>query len=775
MQLYGCANAGGIFFGILCCVGEVLECCFPYKSLHIQPSKSHSPANQGSDNYLCTAMIRYVLLVVFSFLVSRAVAQNELRIVVRDAESNEPLPGANVLVVGTSIGSSTGEDGIAILHIPDGAAEIEISFLGYRSQRKRLTFPNTLPQPLEILLHSDHEELEEVVISSTRSSRTIADIPTRVEFIAGEELDEKANMKPGDIRMLLNESTGIQTQQTSATSANSSIRIQGLDGRYTQILKDGFPLYAGFSGGLGLLQTPPLDLKQVEVIKGSASTLYGGGAIAGLVNLISRTPGDERELRFLANATSAKGLDLSAFYSERYGKAGVTVFASRNSGEPYDPADIDLTAIPEFERYTVNPKFFYWFNDRTSLYAGVNFTTEDRIGGDLHYIEGNADDVHRYFESNESHRYSTQVSVTHKFNGITSLNFKNSINHFDRVITTPGYRFDGTQNSSFSELNIVHTGDRIEWIAGFNLWTDDFSENPFGTTPLRDYDQTIIGAFVQSTFSLSDAWILEAGLRGDHVVDYGFAFLPRVSLLYRAGPAFSSRIGGGFGYKAPTFFTEESERLQYENVLPISPDSHELERSYGANWDLNYRTELGEVALSINHLFFYTYLDDPLVLTESGESHEFVNIDGFIDSRGTETNVKLEHGDFKLFVGYTYTDTRIHDGVSTFQNPLTARHRINNVLMYEVEERWKVGLEAYYFGRQRLTDEMYGKDYWICGFMLERMWEKFSLFINFENFLDARQTRFDTIYTGTVTNPEFRDIYAPVDGFVINGGLKVNL
>src|SRR5690606_40888012 len=116
MQLYGCANAGGIFFGILCCVGEVLECCFPYKSLHIQPSKSHSPANQGSDNYLCTAMIRYVLLVVFSFLVSRAVAQNELRIVVRDAESNEALPGANVRVLGKSCGSSTGDDGMVLLY-----------------------------------------------------------------------------------------------------------------------------------------------------------------------------------------------------------------------------------------------------------------------------------------------------------------------------------------------------------------------------------------------------------------------------------------------------------------------------------------------------------------------------------------------------------------------------------------------------------------------------------------------------------------------------------
>jgi outer membrane receptor for ferrienterochelin and colicins len=86
-----------------------------------------------------------------------------------------------------------------------------------------------------------------------------------------------------------------------------------LDGRYTQILRDGYPLYAGFSGGLSILQIAPLDLKQVEVIKGAASTLYGGGAIAGLVNLVSKTPQEERELNFLANATSAGGLDLSGF------------------------------------------------------------------------------------------------------------------------------------------------------------------------------------------------------------------------------------------------------------------------------------------------------------------------------------------------------------------------------------------------------------------------------------------------------------------------------
>lgn len=722
--------------------------------------------------------MRLAFIIILTFISSfDSFSQHIFRAVVKDAETREPLPGAAAGVIGTTIGATANGAGVVeIQSIPDGAQIIEFSFLGYQMQSLSLTFPIVADAPYEILLEPAHEELEEVVVSTTRGSRTVADIPTRVEFIAGEELDEKGNMKPGDIRMLLNESTGIQTQQTSPTSANASIRIQGLDGRYTQILKDGFPLYAGFSGGLGLLQTPPLDLRQVEVIKGATSTLYGGGAIAGLVNLISRVPTEVRDLRFMVNGTSAKGLDLSAFYGHKFGKAGITVFGSRNTNEPYDPADIGLTAIPKFTRYSINPKFFLDFNEMTSLNLGVNFTTEDRIGGDIHYIEGNGDAVHRYFENNESTRYSSQFSLTHKLNSNASLTLRNSINHFDRILEIPAYTFDGVQNSTFTEFNYVNSRDRSEWVLGLNLWTDDFSESKFFAARVRDYTQTTFGAFVQNNLTVSESVSLETGLRGDYVIDYGFALLPRVSLLYRSGPKFSSRIGGGFGYKAPTIFTEESERIQFQNVLPISPDKNVLEESYGANWDLNYRTEIGEVGFSMNHLFFYTYLNNPLMHTMTNDgSYELVNLSGFTDSKGTETNVKVEFGDFKLFVGYTFTDTEIHEGGVVVQNPLTAKHRLNNVLMYEVEEKWKVGLEAYYFSRQRLTDGDYGKEYWICGFMVEKLWEKLSLFINFENFLDARQTRFDTIYTGSISNPVFRDVYAPVDGFVINGGLKIDL
>lgn len=621
-------------------------------------------------------------------------------------------------------------------------------------------------------------DLDEVVISTTRSSRTISNTPTRLEVISGEELDEKGNMKPGDIRLILSESTGIQTQQTSATSANSSIRIQGLDGRYTQILKDGFPLYSGAASGLGLLQIPPLDLKQVEVVKGSASTLYGGGAIAGLVNLISKTPRNEREFNLLLNGTSAGGLDASGFFSERFGKAGITIFAARNANSPYAPGKSIFTAIPEFERFTFNPKLFLYFKEGAMLSFGLNSSFEDRLGGDMQYVDGERGNTDRYFERNKTERMSTQLSFSYPVSEKAEFNVKNSLSYFNRRIGIPTYSFKGKQYGSFTEANYVHTGEKLEWIGGLNLWTDEFKEDMQPGFPARDYTQTTAGAFVQLNFKAAE-WIeLESGFRSDYVVDYGIALLPRVSALFKLNHQLTSRLGMGMGYKAPTIFTEESERIQYRGVLPVSSDANRLEKSCGANWDVNYNTTAFDdaVTFSINQMFFYTYLNHPLTLEPMGDrNYRFENIGGHIDSRGMETNLKITYADLKLFLGYSLTDAKIHSGDLKIQNPLTAKHRLNNVLMYELDEKWKLGLEGYYFSKQKLGDGLTGKQYWMFGFMAEKLWERFSLYINFENFTDRRQTRFDSIYTGPSTQPVFRDIYVPLDGFVVNGGIKFRL
>lgn len=713
--------------------------------------------------------------IVICCFVIKSQAQHTFRAIIKSEEEKSPLAGATVIWKERNTAAVSDSAGlVSIARIPDGAQTFVISYVGFRERTISYTFPLAAQDIIEITLEKDEEEEheEEVIITATRTSRTITNTPTRTEVISGEELAEKANMKPGDIRMLLSESTGIQTQQTSATSFNAGIRIQGLDGRYTQLLRDGYPLYSGFSGGLSILQIAPLDLRQVEVIKGSSSTLYGGGAIAGLVNLVSKTPGEERELSFIANGTSARGLDLSGFYSERYGKAGVTIYAARNSNAPYDPADIGLTAIPEFERYTVNPRLFL-YGKKTSADIGVSFITEDRTGGSMDYIKNGGTG---FFERNKSSRITTQAGIAHRLSEQSTIQFKNSYSRFERDISIPGYRFDGIQQSSFSELTWNTHREKADWIIGVNVLTEDLHEIRRSAEPARDYHYNTFGVFVQNAWSPSEKFVLEAGLRGDYVNEYGFELLPRVSAMLRISPAVTSRLGGGLGYKTPSIFTEETERIQFRGLLPININHTENERSIGANWDINYRTQIGEVGFSLNHLIFYTRINRPLVLVGApGGKTELRNSGGHYDTRGMETNIRLLYGDFKLFIGYTYTDANTHFAGEREWLTLTARHRLNNVLMYEIEEKLKIGLEAYYFSRQKLSDGAFGRSYWIMGFMIEKIWEKFAVYINFENFTNSRQTRFDTIYTGTIDNPIFRDIYAPVEGFVVNGGIKIRL
>jgi outer membrane receptor for ferrienterochelin and colicins len=704
-------------------------------------------------------------------------AQNTLVATIKNEGSKLPLTGATFYMKSLKLTAIANDSGIvALKNIPDGKVDIEISSVGYNDLEQTLRFPLASKDTLQFYLERKESTLDNITVTSTRTGRSVNNTPTRVEVIAQDEIHEEATMRPGDIRMLLAESTGIQTQQTSATSGNASIRIEGLDGRYTQILKDGFPVYSGAANGLGLLQTPPLDLEQVEIIKGSSSTLYGGGAIAGLINLITKVPKEKRELDFNLNGTSAAGVDINSFYSQRFKKAGVTFFVSRNTNKAYDPANIGFSAIPKFERTTINPKLFLYFNDKTKLNFGINTTFENRLGGDMKFIEGKGDSSHSYFERNKTQRLSTQFTFDHKINEQSSFKIKNSIGYFNRIINSKNYGFNGTQYSTFSEATYVNNKEKSDWVAGINFVTDHFKEQSLSSLILRNYSQATFGAFAQNTWNAADWLTLETGLRSDYVKDYGFAFLPRISSLFKILPNLTTRLGGGFGYKTPTIFTEESEKLLYKNVLPVSPETNQLERSYGANWDVTYKTNFDQLTFSINQLIFYTYLKSSLMLEpKTNETYQFKNIAGHIDSKGAETNIRLGYDDFTLYLGYTYTNAKVYDNGSIYTNPLTPKHRFNAALVYEIEDKWRIGSEIYYFSKQNLTDGSVGKDYWLTGLVAEKYWEKFSLYINFENFGDVRQTKFESIYTGSITNPVFKDIYAPLDGFVVNGGIKIKL
>jgi outer membrane receptor for ferrienterochelin and colicins len=380
-----------------------------------------------------------------------------------------------------------------------------------------------------------------------------------------------------------------------------------------------------------------------------------------------------------------------------------------------------------------------------------------------------------YFEKNNTTRFSTQFQLNHEIKDHINSEIKNSISFYDRTISIPDFTFAGEQISSFSEINFSFFKSESESILGLNLWTEKFNHSD--APPNRDLSSSsaTIGVFGQNIWNINEYWTLETGIRADYQTNYGFFPLPRFSLMVEPTGALTLRLGGGLGYKTPTVFSEEAERLHFQNILPIDPETLEAERSYGSNFDINYRLAVtDELILTANTLFFYTQIQNPLMLEQSGNLYAFQQLQGYVDTKGVEVNIKWSYNDLKLFMGYTFADVNQHDHGESTAFPLVAKHRLNNVLMYEKHENFWVGLEAYFFSPQKLGDGAIGQSYWIVGLMTEKkLGEHFSLFLNFENFTDTRQTAFDTIYTGDITNPQFRDIYAPVDGFVINGGVKM--
>jgi len=707
-----------------------------------------------------------------------SIAQNTFSTIVKNSNTKEILSNASAAIPALHLTSNADSNGIiTITQIPDGKYKVVITYVGYNPTELLCNFPlkSGMPVP-DTYLQPLNKELEEVTVQSTRTNQNLRDIPTRIEALPLEELEEKSTERPGDIKMLLSETTGIHVQQSSATSGTANIRIQGLDSRYTQLLQDGMPLYTCYSGNLSLLQTNPLDLKQVEMIKGPAATLFGGGAIAGLVNLISRTPEKAPKLNFIINGTNAKGADASVFYSERRKYMGTTLLSSFNYNDPYDPAGNGFSAIPEIRRFTINPKLFLFPDGHNSGWFGINTTVEKRYGGDMQVLSGHADSLYQYFEQNNSFRFSTQLSFTHIIDAHSRINVKNTVGFFKRELGEAGFTLKGSQLSSFSEVNYVHNSPSSDWVAGANFITDHFTAKP--PQDSLSYHLNTMGLFVQNTWRAIRRFSLETGIRLDKNTpapekpSSGYFVLPRINALFKLNHQFSSRIGGGLGYKMPSLFNDMSEQEGYQNLKPLNTGTTKAEQSYGLNADLNFRALFGEnYSIRINQMFFYTYVDQPLIL----QQHSFVNAPGHLDTKGTETNIKLNFDELVFYLGYTLTDTRqIFNGLVKVQ-PLTPANQINFDCSFEAEGNFRIGGECFYTGPQLLSDGTTGRGYVTMGLLVQKSWKHLDVFINGEDLTDVRQTRWGSIYTGSRSQPVFKDIFAPLEGRVINLGVRIKV
>ncbi|HEX6189030.1 MAG TPA: TonB-dependent receptor [Pyrinomonadaceae bacterium] len=714
------------------------------------------------------------LCLAFILLATTAFGQSSFKAQILKEENKLPVAGANVSIKETDIAGFTDTNGrIELTNIPNGPQTVLVVSADHEDKELKLTFPLVDQAEQTILLKL--KTVGEVTITSTsRISREIDDVPTRIEAISEEEVDEKSIMRPGNVSMVLNESTGIKVQQTSATSNTQSVRIQGLDGRYTQILKDGFPAYGGFSGSLSLLEIPPLDLRQVEIIKGPSATFYGGGAIAGVVNFISKEPEPERATSLIVNQTSALGTDFSLYDSQKFKRFGYAILGSLNFQKEYDVDDDDFTELPRTFSFGLSPRLFVDVNERTRLIIGNSTSYQKRKGGDVFVIRGRAGAFHQYFETNNSVRNITTIQFERELNGGRKLIAKQSIAVFARKIEIPAYVFKGRQLNSYTDVAYFLPAQKHAFVLGGSTTYDHFSEDQTQGGLRRNETRTAIGGFVQDNVTITNKLSMEAGFRLDYLRHYGVFPLPRVSLLYRFSDHLSSRFSFGLGYKAPTVFTEDAEEVLFRNVLPIG-NTLEAERSRGGTFDVNYRNTIGEkISYSINHMFFYTRIVEPLILTTGNNGLlRFINAGEPVRSAGFETNVRFVYDIVKLFAGFTFTDAKAGYLAGNQTLPLVPKSRLNSALLFEKESNFKTGLEAYYTSSQVLSNGSRARHFWVLGVFGEKSYGKISLFFNAENITDTRQSRFWQVVFPPHQNPTFAEIYTHTEGRIFNGGIKL--
>jgi iron complex outermembrane receptor protein len=683
-----------------------------------------------------------------------------------------PVSGAEVVIAGSAY--TTTPKGIVTVPIAPGRVEITVVKEGYLPVTVAVTIAPGQTQPVLVALERQPTLEEEVIVSATRTNKRVEDQPMRVEVVPGEEVQEKIMMTPGDVSMLLNETNGLRVQTTSPSLGGANVRIQGLRGRYTQILADGLPLYGGQTGSIGLLQIPPMDLGQVEVIKGVASALYGMSAIGGVVNLVSRRPpADGREAELLVNRTSHAGTDvvnwLAAPIGERW---GYTFVGGAHFEERSDLDDDGWTDLPLYRRVVARPRLFWDDGRGKSLLVTAGAMVEERRGGTM---PGRlAPDGAPFAENLDTTRVDAGALTRVTTSRGVVFTARGSGTAQDHTQTFGADVEHDERSTIFGEVSATGTAARHTWVAGAALQRERYRSRD---VPRFDYVHTVPGVFVQDEIAPAKWLTLSGSARVDRHSEFGTFVSPRVSALIRPRPEepWTIRVSGGRGYFAPTPFTEETEATGLSRIAPLG--TLDAERADSLSADITWARTPFEATLTL----FYSRIHGALVVRDSGRtdfSQQIVNVDGVTRTRGTELILRRHVDEFDLILTHMFlwSTEPDPDGRGRRETPLNPRHSASFDLLRQIGPA-RVGFEVFYTGRQSLDDNPYrtrGFPHVLFGGLVDLAVGRSRVFVNIENVGDVRQTREHPLVRPRRAGDGrwTVDAWAPLEGRTINAGVR---
>lgn len=621
----------------------------------------------------------------------------------------------------------------------------------------------------------NNNEIEKIQVRASRLGRIVTESATKTEIINAEEIQEKALMRPGNISMLVAETGGVRVQTTSPSLGSANIRLQGLFGRYTQLLSDGLPLYGGQTASIGLLQIPPTDLANVEIIKGSASSLYGGSALGGVINLISKTPSREAGGDVLFNATSKNGQDLTAYYSAPVNdqvSASITSGLHHQTIQDFD--DDGWADMAGYERGTVRPRLYWESDSGANLYMTIGFMKERRQAGTL---DGEKlPDQSTYSLNQNTVRTDVGFVFDQSLGDTANINFRGSAMNQEHEHYFGSVFEEDKHQSYLFESSVSGYSDDIAWLIGAAFQQEKFRSFTFDDF---DYSYQVPGVFSQVDYEANEELSMSLSARADRHSEYGTQISPRISLLYKP-EHWILRAAYGQGYYAPSPFIEDIDEVGLSRVAPL--DELAEERASTASIDISYLA--GDLETSIT--LFASDIDNVTELVNTDGNVQkpvmITNAAGESQIRGTELLLRYRWHDIKLTGSYLFTDATKGNGLSMQPTAiaLTPKHSAGFVAMWEEHGSHLVGFEAYYTGTQHLENNPYrdkSDAYWHLGLLGQITIGRISWFLNAENLLDVRQTKEESLLLPqqSASGRWTTDIWSRNDGFTVNAGFRVSL
>ena len=549
-----------------------------------------------------------------------------------DKATGEHLPYIVVILKGTTIGVATENTGhYMIRNVPEGTFIVEVSAVGYKTQTRELNIMKGHAYEVNFVLEEDHVQLDGVIVSATRSETTRRMSPTLVNVI-GMDIYDKGNCTT--VAQGLSFQPGVRVENNCQNCGFQQVRINGLDGQYTQILIDSRPIFSALAGVYGIEQLPANMVDRVEVMRGGGSALFGSSAIAGTINIITKEP-----VRNSANishtTTSIDGTsalhnttDINASIVSEDNKLGLAIFGQNTSKDAWDANGDGFTELSKISGQTVGFRGYVKTGLYSKITAEYHHLEEFRRGGD----NLNLPPHEAMIAEQTKHGINTgglkfdwfSKDQKHRLNVFASLQHINRDSYYGAGMDPNAYG-NTTDLTWVGGAQYVYKAEKCLFMpsdltVGLEYNEDYLRDNMWGYDRTTDQTVRIVSAYAQNEWKNKQWGILIGGRIDKHNLIKDIIFSPRANLRYNPTENINLRASYSYGFRAPQAFDEDlhidnvggtvsmirlAEDLTVEKSQSVSV-SADIYHSWG-DWQGNFLVE-----------GFFTDLDDVFALKEIG-------------------------------------------------------------------------------------------------------------------------------------------------------------